>query len=83
MFDNFEILPFLGPILNFPVIKVGVKLLHVELSHDTSPNVVAAAVSKCIHEALKKATIHLMEPIMNLTVSAKTCYLLTIKYIIL
>ncbi|XP_061173886.1 ribosome-releasing factor 2, mitochondrial-like [Saccostrea echinata] len=57
-----------GPILNFPVINVEVVLHSVELSRDTSPNVAAAAASMCLHNALKKAILHLMEPIMKLEI---------------
>lgn len=65
---------FKGPILNFPVINVDVIIHNADLSFDASPNVVGAAVSKCIYSALKRAMLHILEPIINLEVCLDDLY---------
>ena len=57
------------------MINVDVIIHNADLSFDASPNVVAAAVSKCIYSALKRATLHLLEPVMNLEVCLDNLYI--------
>ncbi|KFM72544.1 Ribosome-releasing factor 2, mitochondrial, partial [Stegodyphus mimosarum] len=57
-----------GPIVNFPVINVGVDLLWLEVSKGTSMTMLSAATSQCIFATLKKSNGVLLEPVMNLSI---------------
>ncbi|XP_035230319.1 ribosome-releasing factor 2, mitochondrial-like [Stegodyphus dumicola] len=57
-----------GPILNFPVLYVGVDLLWLEVSKGTSMTMLSGATSQCISAALRKSNGILLEPVMNLSI---------------
>lgn len=57
-----------GPLISFPVIGLGVNLMWFETTKSTSHSVISAAASQCVTAALKKSKIHLLEPVMNLSI---------------
>ncbi|GIX76417.1 ribosome-releasing factor 2, mitochondrial [Caerostris darwini] len=58
-----------GPILSFPVINVGMDLLWLQVGRGTSLAMLSAAASQCVTAAFRKTQMHLLEPIMNLSIA--------------
>ncbi|XP_054711053.1 ribosome-releasing factor 2, mitochondrial-like [Uloborus diversus] len=63
-----------GPLLNFPVLDVAVNLLWLEVGKGTSLSMISAATSQCISSALRKGSVHLLEPIMFLSIVVNKGY---------
>ncbi|XP_003740372.1 ribosome-releasing factor 2, mitochondrial [Galendromus occidentalis] len=62
-----------GPLLGFPIVGAQVRLTHFVTTYATSISMITAAISQCIHKALRQASfesaIDLLEPFMRLEIS--------------
>ncbi|XP_048359459.1 ribosome-releasing factor 2, mitochondrial isoform X2 [Sphaerodactylus townsendi] len=67
-----------GPLLGFPLQDVVVSVHAVTANTGTSPTVVSACVSRCMHKALKKADKQVLEPLMNLEITVGESHLGTV-----
>lgn len=63
-----------GPLLNFPVIGVESQLIDFKATYTTSPAFVSTVASACVTQALKKASISLLEPMMKLDIRVPVDY---------
>ena len=67
-----------GPLLGFPMVGTQVRLTHFVTSGGTSLSVITAAISQCIHKALREASsqdaVDMLEPFMRLEISAPNDY---------
>ncbi|NXT77243.1 RRF2M factor, partial [Zapornia atra] len=64
-----------GPLLGFPVQDIDVTVQSLTVHSDTSHTMVSACVSRCMEKALKKATIQILEPLMNLEITVSEDHL--------
>ncbi|XP_076019964.1 ribosome-releasing factor 2, mitochondrial [Genypterus blacodes] len=58
-----------GPLLGYPVQGVATLIQSVAMEPGTSPAMVSACVSRCIHKALRLAGGQVLEPVMTLEVT--------------
>lgn len=63
-----------GPLLNFPVIGIKPSLHDFKATYVTSPAFVSTVASMCVTEALKEASICLLEPMMKLDIRVPVNY---------
>ncbi|KAM6229820.1 ribosome-releasing factor 2, mitochondrial [Porphyrio hochstetteri] len=64
-----------GPLLGFPVQDIDVTVQSLTVHSDTSHTMVSACVSRCMQKALKKASIQILEPLMNLEITVSEDHL--------
>ena len=60
----------LGPILRSSLLNVRVELHEFRTTRETAAAMMSAAVAQCVQQACKQAQPALLEPMMNLQVSA-------------
>lgn len=63
-----------GPLLSFPVIGVRPSLLDFKATYVTSPAFVSTVASQCVKQALKEASVTLLEPMMKLDIRVPLNY---------
>ncbi|NXA32024.1 RRF2M factor, partial [Eudromia elegans] len=63
------------PLLGFPVQDIDVTVQSLTVHPDTSHTMIAACVSRCLQKALKKASIQILEPLMNLEITVSEDHL--------
>ncbi|KAG8198855.1 hypothetical protein JTE90_015072 [Oedothorax gibbosus] len=63
-----------GPLLSFPVINVGLDLVWLEVGKHTSLSMLTAAASQCITAGFRKGIMHLLEPVMHLSIAVNKGY---------
>uniref|UniRef100_A0A8B9PE23 Ribosome-releasing factor 2, mitochondrial n=1 Tax=Apteryx owenii TaxID=8824 RepID=A0A8B9PE23_APTOW len=64
-----------GPLLGFPVQDIEVTVQSLTVHPDTSHTMISACVSRCMQKALKKASIQILEPLMNLEITVSEDHL--------
>ncbi|NXA44860.1 RRF2M factor, partial [Nothocercus julius] len=64
-----------GPLLGFPVKDIEVTVQSLMVLPDTSHTMISACVSRCMQKALKKASIQILEPLMNLEITVSEDHL--------
>ncbi|KAK1884466.1 Ribosome-releasing factor 2 mitochondrial [Dissostichus eleginoides] len=60
-----------GPLLGYPLQGVSALIQSVHMEPGTSPAMVSACVSRCVHKALRLAGGQLLEPVMSLEVTVE------------
>ena len=71
-----------GPLLASPVVDVAVTVTEIQKERGTSVEFVSAAASHIVSQALSKANVNLMEPIMRLEVRQTRSYqVLHVSYV--
>ncbi|XP_068784948.1 ribosome-releasing factor 2, mitochondrial-like isoform X2 [Struthio camelus] len=64
-----------GPLLGSPVQDIEVTVKSLMVHPDTSHTMISACVSRCMQKALKKASIQILEPLMNLEITVSEDHL--------
>ncbi|XP_033951406.1 ribosome-releasing factor 2, mitochondrial [Pseudochaenichthys georgianus] len=60
-----------GPLLGYPLQGVSALIQSVHMEPGTSPAMVSACVSRCVHKALRLAGGQVLEPVMSLEVTVE------------
>jgi len=63
-----------GPLLGFPVSQASFKVENITTMGKVVPSALSAAAASCARNALKKANVILLEPVMNLELSVEPVY---------
>ncbi|XP_070780213.1 ribosome-releasing factor 2, mitochondrial [Enoplosus armatus] len=67
-----------GPLLGYPLLGVSTLIQGVNMEPGTSPAMVSACVSRCMHKALNLAGGQVLEPVMSLEVTVGEEHLSTV-----